>query len=175
MNTIDAVLRREAEFGIVSLPIKDPRLNVEVIHEDDLILTAPPNHPLVREEPVTMPDLAKHPLLVPTQGRRRDTLDMLLADNKVTPRIAMEIDSSELLKRLILAEMGIGFLPRINLLNELRSGQLKEVPLQGVHLPRTLALIFHKERELTRAGKVFYQVATGSYAPAVPQLSAGKA
>src|ERR1017187_8550002 len=34
-KTISLVLVREVEFGIVSLPVRDPRLHVEVIHKDN--------------------------------------------------------------------------------------------------------------------------------------------
>jgi DNA-binding transcriptional LysR family regulator len=68
------------------------------------------------------------------------------------------------MKRLILAEIGIGFLPRINVLDELRQSSLRAVEVQGLELRRDLALVFHRDRDLTRAGKVFLQVATGASA-----------
>ena len=162
LKTIESVLNRDVDFGVVSLPVKDPRLHVEVIHQDHLILVAPPKHPLAHGGAVTLEDLAKHSLLVPKQGRRREVLDLLFADRKLNPRIGMELDSNELLKRLVLAELGLGFLPRINVLSELRSEQLREVPVQGVELVRDLGLISHRDRVLTRAGEMFYQVATGA-------------
>lgn len=162
IKTIESVLNREADFGIVSLPVKDPRLLVEVIHEDELTLVAPSHHPLASAtELVSIPELAKCTLLLPPQGRRRETLDLLFAAQGVSPRVTMELDSSELLKRLILADLGIGFLPRINVLDELRSGKLKEIAVQGVQLSRDLGLISHRDHILTRAGQAFYELTTG--------------
>ena len=162
LKTIESVLSREVDFGVVSLPVKDPRLHVELIHQDQLVLVAFPKHPLAHGGPVTLEELAKHNLLVPNTGRRRETLDLLFADRKLTPRIGMELDSNELLKRLILAELGVGFLPQINVLAELRADLLRVVPVEGVHLPRDLGLISHRDRILTRAGEMFFQVATGA-------------
>lgn len=164
-KTIESVLNREVDFGVVSLPVKDPRLRVEMIHRDELVLVAPPAHALAQGEPVSLAELAKHNLLVLMQGRRRETLDALFAEQRVTPRIGMELDSNELMKRLILAEMGVGFLPRINVVDELRTEQLRAIEVEGIHLRRDLALIFHRDRVLTRAGKVFLQVATGAARP----------
>jgi DNA-binding transcriptional LysR family regulator len=79
----------------------------------------------------------------------------------------MELDSNELLKRLILAEMGIGFLPRINVLDELHQGLLKAIPVEGVELARDLALISRHDRELTRAGNAFFTFATGGVRPPI--------
>ena len=160
-ETIEAVLGREVDFGAVSLPIKDPRLHVELIHEDELVLVANPKHVLATGEQVTLEAVARHSLLLPTKGRRRESLDILFSERHLTPKIGMELDSNELLKRFILAEMGLGFLPRINVLQELKMQQLSEVPVEGVLLRRDLGLIFHKDRQLTRAGQIFFKVATG--------------
>lgn len=162
LKTIESVLSREVDFGVVSLPVKDPRLHVELIHQDQLVLVAFPKHPLAHGGQVTLEELAKHNLLVPNTGRRRETLDLLFADRKLTPRIGMELDSNELLKRLILAELGVGFLPQINVLAELRADLMRVIPVEGVRLPRDLGLISHRDRILTRAGEMFFQVATGS-------------
>ena len=101
-------------------------------------------------------------MLLLKQGRKREQLDEMFAQEKLYPRIAMELDSSELLKRLILKEMGIGFLPRINVLDEVRAGLLSIVSISGVAISRELALISRKDRVLTRAGNAFFTFATGT-------------
>jgi DNA-binding transcriptional LysR family regulator len=164
-KTIESVLNREVEFGVVSLPIKDSRLHVEVIHKDELVLVVSSQHPLASEKIVTLEQVARANLLLPAQGRRREHLDLLFAERRLTPRIAMELDSNELLKRLILADLGIGFLPRINILTELRADLLRTIPIEGVEIVRDLGLISHKGRVLSRAGNVFFTVATGLVRP----------
>jgi DNA-binding transcriptional LysR family regulator len=159
-KTIESVLNREADFGVVSLPASDPRLHVEVIHEDEWTLCMPPDHALCGFAGVTLKQVAQHSLLLPKSGRRREHLDHLFAQAKLRPRIGMELDSYELLKRLVIAGMGIGFLPRINVLNELRAGTLRAARTEGVVIPRNLGLISRIDRELTRAGHAFYNVAT---------------
>jgi DNA-binding transcriptional LysR family regulator len=162
VKTLEMVLDREVEFGIVSLPVKDPRLHVELVHEDKLVLVVPAGHPLTEIEDVKWSHLAKYGFLLPKQGRRRESLDYLFAQGKIVPRIAMELDSSELLKRLILAGLGIGFLPRINIVAELNQGLLKTIDVEGLDMPRHLALISRRDATLTRAGNAFFTFATGS-------------
>ena len=169
-KTIESVLNREVDFGVVSLPVKDPRLHVEVIHKDELVLVVPKRHPLAAETTVSLEAIARYSLLVPAQGRRREHLDLLFAQRKLSPKIGMELDSSELLKQLIIAEIGIGFLPRINIVNELRADVLKELHIDGIELPRDLALISHRSRAFSRAGNVFFTVATGQVRPAPEDL-----
>ncbi len=164
-KTIESVLNREADFGVVSLPITDQRLHIEVIHEDEWVLVVPLEHPLASLGSVTLKQISQHNLLVPKQGRRREHLDQLFAQNNLRPRIAMELDSYELLKRLIMAGVGIGFLPRINILTELRAGLIRTVVSEGVVIPRNLALISRTDRVLTRSGHAFFNVATGQTHP----------
>jgi DNA-binding transcriptional LysR family regulator len=169
-KTLELVLAREVEFGVVSLPVKDPRLHVEIIHKDELVLVVPIGHGLSSVGSVSLPQVAKYGLLIPKQGRRRESIDQLFSKHKLIPRIAMELDSNELLKRLILAEMGIGFLPRINVLSELKQGTLRTVHLRDVEITRDLALISRHDRPLSRAGSAFFTFATGN----VRTIAAGK-
>jgi DNA-binding transcriptional LysR family regulator len=161
-KSLELVLDREVEFGVVSLPLKDKRLHVEVIHTDEFVLVVPANHALAGLESASLKQVAQHRLLLLKQGRRREHLDELFAQEKLCPRIAMELDSNELLKRLILKDMGIGFLPKINVLDEERSGTLKIVPIENVNISRELALISRKDQVLTRAGNAFFTFATGT-------------
>jgi len=161
-KTLALVLDREVEFGIVSLPMKDPRLHIEIIHEDKLELVVPAGHPLTELETVTLSDAAKYGFLVPKEGRRRELIDHLFVQNKTARRIAMELDSSELLKRLILAGLGISFLPRINVIDEINQGLLQTVYIKEVDIPRNLALISRNDIPLTRAGSAFFTSATGA-------------
>jgi len=161
-KTLELVLSREVEFGIVSLPVRDPRLHVELIHEDRLVLVVPAGHPLTLLEKPTLSDAAKHEFLVPKEGRRRELIDHLFIQNKTARRIAMELDSSELLKRLIVAGLGISFMPRINVVDELKQGLVQIVHVEGVDIPRNLGLISPLDADHTRAGNAFFKFATGN-------------
>ena len=164
-KTVELVLNHEVEFGVASMPVKDPRLHVEIIHEDKMVLVVPAAHPLASLDAVTLTDVAKHGLLVPKRGRRRESLDLLFSQSKLFPRINMELDSNELLKRLILAGLGIGFLPRINILAELNAGLIHALDVDGVELTRDLALISRHDKVLSRAGNAFFTFATGNVRP----------
>jgi DNA-binding transcriptional LysR family regulator len=165
-KTLELVLEREVDFGIVSLPVKDPRLDVEVIHQDKLILVVPSGHPLTEFKKVTLPELARYGFLLPNKGRRREALDALFEQHKVPVRIVMELDSSELLKRLILAGLGIGFLPRSNVMAELQQGTLHTVDVEGLNTSRDLGLISRRDALMTRASTALYTFATGQSQPA---------
>jgi len=168
IKSLELVLDRKVEFAVVSLPLKDKRLHVEVIHSDEFVLVVSASHPLAKFESVSLQQVTQYRLLLLKEGRRREQLDELFVQEKLFPRIAMELDSNELLKRLIMKEMGIGFLPKINVLDEERNGILKIIPIEGVKISRELALISRKDRVLTRAGNAFFTCSTGNVRP-VPE------
>lgn len=161
MKTVEAVLSREVDFGVVSLPIKDARLTVDVLHRDDVVMVAPSHHPLAARESVKLADILPHALLLPKQGRQRELIEELFRSNDMQPRVAMEVESSELLKRLIIAGLGIGFLPRSNVQEDTKNGALRILKVEGVRLNRELALIYRRDKTLARAAHVFLEIATG--------------
>jgi DNA-binding transcriptional LysR family regulator len=161
MRTIEAVLNSEIDFGVITLPVKDPRLTIEVIHKDELMLVMPPKHPLAKVERVRITDLSKYPLLLPKQGRQREQIEHLFVVRGMQPKVAMELDSSELVKRFASAGLGIGFLPKINVKTEEKSGELVVREVEGAKLRRTLALIYRTDHTVSRAAQAFQEIATG--------------
>jgi DNA-binding transcriptional LysR family regulator len=165
MRSLEAVMNREVDFAVVSMPVKDARLTVQVIHRDDIVLAVAPTHPLATRPTIKFDEMLQFPLLLLKQGRQRSLLNDYFNGYDAHPRIAMELDSSELLKRLICAELGMGFLPRANVLDDAHSGLLKIVKIEGMRLQRELALIFRKDRMLTHAAQAFLEIAMTSGGP----------
>jgi len=167
LRSLEAVMNREVDFAVVSVPVKDPRLVVHAIHRDDMVLAVSPTHPLATRSIVKLDELLKFPMLLLKQGRQRTLLNTFFDSFDAHPRVAMELDSSELLKRLICAELGMGFLPRANVLDDAHAGLLRILKVEGMRLHRELALIYRKDRTLTHAAQAFLEIATsGSAQPA---------
>ncbi len=167
---LEDVMNREVDFGVVSLPVKDARLTIESIHRDEVALVTGPAHPLAGRDTVAMAELLEYPLLLPKSGRQREQIDDFFRTEDVHPRVAMEVESSELLKRLIGAGLGMGFLPRAVVAGDVALGALHVCRVEGLRLSRELALVFRRDRTLSRAAHAFLEIATGQnrVAPAVP-------
>jgi LysR family transcriptional regulator, low CO2-responsive transcriptional regulator len=156
---LESVIDNSVDFGVVSLPISDNRLTAVPIHKDELVLIAPPKHPLAKLKSVSVGDIAPYPMVVPKIGHTRDALDDLFHRQKLKPRYAMELDSSELLKRFVAADVGIGFISKSNVIEDVKANVLATIPLAEIQIRRDLALVFRKDKALSRAALAFIDVA----------------
>ena len=71
----------------------------------------------------------------------------------------MELDSSELLKRFVAANVGVGFIARSNVSEDVKAGVLAAVPMADASIRRDLALVFRKGKALSRAALAFIEIA----------------
>lgn len=152
---LESVIDNSVDFGFVSLPVNDNRLTVVLIHRDDLVVIAPPKHPLASLKQVSIAEAAGYPLVVPKAGHTRDALEDLFHQRKLKPNYAMELDSSELLKRFVAADVGVGFIARSNIVEDTRANVLAAIPLADAQIRRDLALVFRKDKALSRAALAF--------------------
>lgn len=161
---LEWVADNTVDFGVVSLPISDNRLTVVPIHRDELVAITPAGHPLARAKSVTIADVAVYPLVMPKAGRTRDTLEDLFHERRLKPQITMELDSSELLKRFVAADVGVGFISRSHVAEDVRAEALAALPLSDARIFRDLALVFRKDKALSRAALAFIDIAVKSKA-----------
>jgi DNA-binding transcriptional LysR family regulator len=158
-SILESIIDNSVDFGVVSLPVHDKRLTTVLIHRDELVIIASPKHSMAKLKSLLVADLARQPLLVPKMGRTRDTIERLFDDQKVRPTISMELDSSELMKRFVAADVGVGFIARSNVEQDLKAGTLVEFPVPGSQIRRDLGLVFRKDKALSRAARAFIDIA----------------
>ena len=158
---LESIIDNSVDFGVVSIPVTDNRLTVVQIHRDELVVIAAPNHPLskLKSKSATVADVVKFPLLLPKMGRTRDAIEALFDERKLKPIISMELDSSELLKRFVAADVGVGFIARSNVLEDVKAGVLAAIPMSDALIKRDLALVFRKDKALSRAALAFIDIA----------------
>jgi DNA-binding transcriptional LysR family regulator len=156
---LESILENAVDFGVVSLPVNDNRLEAQMIHRDHLVAITAPGHPLAAKKTVSVAEVATYPMVLPKLGHTRDALDELFYDHHVKLKLAMELDSSELLKRFVAAGVGVGFIARSNIEEDIRAKALVAITLADVQIRRDLALVFRKDKSLSRAARAFMDIA----------------
>ena len=158
-HILESVIDNTVDFGVVSLPVSDNRLTVVLLHRDELVVIVPPKHPLAKLKEVAIAEAAKFPLLVPKAGHTRDALEALFDERRLKPNYSMELESSELLKRFVAADVGVGFVARSNVVEDVKAGFLVALPIADAQIRRDLALVFRKDKALSRAALAFIDIA----------------
>ena len=126
-RVVEAVVDNQADFGVTQLPIKEKRLQVVRIHADEIVMIVPPDHPLADKQSVTQQDLLGHPLLLPKVGTTRNRIAEWLEPIEDELQVSMELDSTEMLKRFVMAGLGASFIATTHCAAEVAAGKPADV------------------------------------------------
>src|ERR1039457_1551754 len=121
---VQAVTDNLADFGITQFPVQEKKLQVVKIHSDEIKLLVPGRHPLASQDRVSPQDLIGEPLLLPKGGITRTRLNAWLDAVQDELNISMELDSTEMIKRFVIAGLGLSFLAGSNCQEEVGDGRL---------------------------------------------------
>ena len=157
-RVVEAVMDNSADFGLTQLPVEEKRIQVVPVHQDEIRLVVPADHPLAGKKAVEPPDLLDCYLVLPQQGKTRMRLNGWLESVEDEIRISMELDSTEMMKRFVLAGLGLTFLAASNCREEVAAGKLAAIPLSPDPMIRKLGLIYRRDKALSKAALGFIQV-----------------
>src|SRR5213076_3358853 len=107
----------------------EKRLQVVNVHRDEIRLIVPAKHALSGKGSVSCQDLLGIPLLLPKSGTTRTRLNAWFEPVEDEIQVSMELDSTEMMKRFVMAGLGITFLAASNCGEEIAAGKLKATPL----------------------------------------------
>ena len=169
-RVVAAVLDNLADFGVTQMPVQDKKLQVVKIHSDQIRLLVPAHHPLASRQSVSCEDLGSYPLLLPKSGTTRSRLNAWLEPVEDTLNISMELDSTEMIKQFVMADLGSSFLAGSHCRTEVASGKLASIQLAPEPMERKLALIYRKDKSLSKAALGFIQVIIDHAAEKDPQF-----
>jgi DNA-binding transcriptional LysR family regulator len=144
----EAVLSGELELGIVTLPPEpDDRLIAREIWDDPLAFVAGAEHPLAQQKKVALADLTKHAAILPSSSTfTRQIASGLFQEAGLELQVSMTTNYLETIRMMAAIGLGWSVLPASMAGEELR---ILRVP--GVKLRRSLGVVHHPRRTLSRA------------------------
>jgi DNA-binding transcriptional LysR family regulator len=107
---------------------------------------------------VSCQDLVGHSLLLPKSGNTRSRINAWLELVEDIVHISMELDSTELIKRFVMAGLGVSFVAESHCREEVDGGQLAALPLAPEPVTRQIGLVYRKDKALSRAALGFIDV-----------------
>lgn len=150
-----ALLREgEVDLAIMGRPPKDLATRAEPFAPHPHVFVAPPRHPILGVGHPPAATLANYPLIVrEAASGTRALMDRFFAEQRLEPRIAMEMPSNETIKQAVMAGMGLSFLSLHTIGLELQCGLIECVHVVGTPLVRTWNVVHLSARTLSPAAE----------------------
>ncbi|WP_027092386.1 LysR family transcriptional regulator [Cohnella thermotolerans] len=144
------------DIGIGYLTERSPHVETSVLYYDTFELVVSPEHPLAKAERVTLDMLKDVPMILlspDTQGRR--FVDRVFQEHQMQPNLAMELSSSEEVKRMAELNLGAAVVSKLSIASELRRGTLKMIPVRELEVSHPVGVMTKSGRYKNSAMRQF--------------------
>lgn len=102
----------ELDMALASRPIHDPRLEIQDLFTEELLLAVPPHHPLARQRTVRPADLEQQRLIVMKEGHcLGDQVLGFCERRQVEPQISFRSAQLETVQALVRSGVGVSLVP----------------------------------------------------------------
>jgi DNA-binding transcriptional LysR family regulator len=148
------ILLGRFDIAIITLALEqDPRIQSTEIWQDQLQFVAAPSHALAALANLRLADLSPHQAIMPDTNTYTTRLIKDLFDRENQPLdITMVTNHLDTIKMMLSIGLGWGVLP-----NSLIDGSLKVLDVSHPPLVRSLGAIFHSQRSLSNAARIFLE------------------
>jgi len=144
------------DVGLTEGFLEHPELEAMVFREDELVVIAPPNHPLLSEAPVTAERLCQEPFVVREEGSgTRAVVERAFALRGLALQSAMSLGNIEAIKRAVAAGVGIAIVSALTVGLEVGAGRLAIVTVSDLAVRRPLHRLYLRGRHQGHAAIAF--------------------
>ncbi|MFB3885768.1 MAG: selenium metabolism-associated LysR family transcriptional regulator [Thermodesulfobacteriota bacterium] len=142
------VLQGDVEFGMIGGKISLPSLHYERYEEDEIIVVAPPGHPLARKKKGSLADLLGEPWIIREEGSGTQmAVEKELRKKGQSLKqfnIVMEMGSTSAMKEGVKAGLGLAFISKRAVEEELRQGLFSRIHVEEIDpISRQIYIVSH--------------------------------
>jgi DNA-binding transcriptional LysR family regulator len=155
----DELIDGNLELGVISFDPADERIKSKVIYTDALAFVVSPRHRLAHKKTVSIADLGSeifiaHNVVSPY----RDLVLREFQAHKTPLNMSVEMPTIEAIRKLVQSNMGVAFLPRMCVEQEIEQKMLCEIRVKELHVERKIRLVYPARRALSHAARAFLEV-----------------
>ncbi len=155
----EAVLDGSLELGAISYDPGDPQLRIHRLYRDRLTFVVSPSHRFADRDAVRISELGgetfiAHNVVSPYRARVLDAF----RQHQVPLNMAIEMPTIETIRRLVQRNLGVAFLPKMCVDQQIRSGALREIEIRELQVERTIRLVYPAKRALSQASLAFLEL-----------------
>ncbi len=140
-ETVAGLHDRRFDLGLISLPVPEENLKIIPLFDEELMIVRPSSNKVRGHQTgsVRVAELTRVPFLLYPRGTvLRVLIDRFFKDIGVSPRVVMEAEDTEAIKRLVESGFGYSILPEHALRR--RTGFFQTFRVDGHPITRSLAL-----------------------------------
>ncbi len=155
-QVLSSVENGAVDIGIGYLTDRSLRVETSILYYDTFEFVVAPQHPLAGAKRVTIDMLKDVPLILlspDTLGRR--FTDRVLREHGIEPNIAMELGSSEEVKRMVELNLGAAVVSKLSIAEEVRRGTLKMIPVTELEVSHPVGVMTKSGRYVNSAMRQF--------------------
>lgn len=170
-GVLDLLYAGKVDFAIIPWNRRYPDLTGVKLTNNKLFLVAPPDHPLAGKPSVSPRDLEAYPFVGYEEGMQtRSMIDSLFKRMSISVEYSIESSNSATIKHMVMAGMGLGFLPDIAVGSEVRRGRLVRIDVPALVMTRDVVLYHRTNRTLSRTRLEFIRFLDGYFNPKTRRL-----
>ncbi|MBV8730323.1 MAG: LysR family transcriptional regulator [Acidobacteriia bacterium] len=153
------ILDGNLEMGVISYDPGDERIETRKIFSDSLVFVVSPKHRLAHRRTVAISELGgetfvAHNVVSPY----RERVIRLFREQKVPLRIDVEMPTIETIRKLVQNDLGVAFLPRMCVEQEIEHKLLREVHVKEMQWNRNIFLVYPARRVVSHAARAFLEL-----------------
>ncbi len=150
------IVEGDLELGVISYDPQDPRVASTVIYTDHLAFVVSPKHRFAARKAVSIKDLGMemfiaHNVVSPYRNRVLRAFEQ----HKVPLNMDVEMPTVETIRKMVQANEGVAFLPKMCVEPEIERRALCEVPVKEMKMARQIRLVYPARRALSHAARAF--------------------
>ncbi len=144
-HLLDRLLKGSLDVAILALPIEDPRLQVEPLFRESLLVALPPDHPLAEKPSLTLSQVRQEPfvLLHEVHCLGEQVLGFC-RQHEFQPQVVCESAQISTIQEMIRLGLGISLLPEMAIDSDDTSCVYR--PLRKIQPFRTIAAAWNRHR-----------------------------
>ena len=147
------------ELGVISYDPADERLKSKVIYSDALAFVVSPKHHLAHKKTISITELGEETFIAHNVvSPYREVVLREFQARKVPLQMEVEMPTIETIRKLVQNNVGVAFVPRMCVEQEIDQGKLSEVRVKELHVERKIRLVYPTRRGLSHAAKAFLEV-----------------
>lgn len=154
-KVLKSLENNEVDFSLVSILPETIAVNKIDLLDNKLYLVG--NKSVKNKSRISVSDLSGEiPLIFREQGSgTRQTMERFIEKNKIKVQKKMELTSNEAVKQAVLAGLGYSIMPLIGIKSEIKSGQLRIIPVKGLPIKTVWRMIWVKGKNLSPVANAF--------------------